>query len=149
MPFPLLLSSEPYSTHQFTMFCPYCRDGDDTLFKCLPPQPHVTHIHSLEHWHYCNKHWCPIHYPYCYVLTLPLLFLIPLHLFTHPHMKLPIPGTALLSSLNSPILFLPTLLISSLALLPKLPLSLPCYALGYIPLTASLSSIPIILMGTP
>jgi hypothetical protein len=39
-------------------------------------------------------------------------------------------------------------LISSLTLLPKLPLSLPCYALGHIPLTASLSSVPIILMGT-
>ena len=64
MPFSLLLRSEPYSTHQFTPFRPYRKDNDDMHFRQLPPRPHVTHIHPLEHWCYCTERWCPIHYPY-------------------------------------------------------------------------------------
>ena len=55
MPFPLLLRSEPYSTHQYTAFRPYRKDGDDMHFRQLPPRPHITHIHSLEHWRYCTE----------------------------------------------------------------------------------------------
>jgi hypothetical protein len=63
-------------------------------------------------------------------------------------MRLLIPGTASLSSLTSPTPFPLTLLTFSLAL-PQNPLVLlPCYALGHIPLTASLSSALIVLMET-
>jgi hypothetical protein len=76
----------------------------------------------------------------CYVLILPILFLIPLHLITHPHTRLLIPGTALLSSLTSLMLFLLTLLTFS----PALPLNLlpfaPLCALGCILPIVSLSS---------
>ena len=85
----------------------------------------------------------------CYVLTLPLLFLIPHHPFTPLPTKPLIPGTALQSSLTSPIPFLLTLLISSLALPLSPSTSNPCYALGPIPPTVSLSSALIILMETP
>jgi len=85
----------------------------------------------------------------CYVLILPLLFLTPPCLFTHLPIRLLIPGTALLSSWTSPIPFPLTPLISSLTLPLNLFLLLPCYALGHIPLTASLSSTPIVLMETP
>jgi hypothetical protein len=85
----------------------------------------------------------------CYILNLPLLFLIHPHPFTHLPTKPPIPRTALLSSLTSLILFLLIPLIFSLAL-PLNPFaSLPYYVLGHIPLTASLSSAPTILMETP
>jgi len=64
-------------------------------------------------------------------------------------MKPLIPGTVLPLSLTSPIPFPPTLLISFLALPLNLSIFHPCYALGHIPLTASLSSALTILMGTP
>ena len=60
-----------------------------------------------------------------------------------------IPGIALLSSLTSPILFLLTPLTSSPALPQNLLVFLPYYALGHIPLIASLSSTPIVLTGIP
>jgi hypothetical protein len=55
----------------------------------------------------------------CYVLILPLLFLILPHLLTHPLTRLLIPGTASLLSLSSLIPFRLTLLISSLMLPPS------------------------------
>jgi len=66
---------------------------------------------------------------WCYILTLPLLFLTPLHPFIYPPTKSLIPGTALPSSLTSPIPFLLTLLISSLVLPLNCLTSSPCYAL--------------------
>jgi hypothetical protein len=45
--------------------------------------PRITHSHRSQH--------CPS----CYVLALPLLFLIPPHPLTHLRMRPPIPGTAL------------------------------------------------------
>jgi hypothetical protein len=63
---------------------------------------------------------------FCYILTLPLLFLTLLHLPTCPHIRLLIPGTALLLSLTFPILFPLTLLIS----FPALPLNLLPFALS-------------------
>ena len=84
----------------------------------------------------------------CYILTLPLLFLFPLRPCIHLLMRLPILRIASLSSLSSQIPSLLTPLISS----PILPLSqlisVPYYILGLIPLTASLSSAPIIQMET-
>jgi len=62
--------------------------------------------------------------------------------------RLLILGTALPSSLTTPIPFLLTLLISSLALPLNHFVSSSCYALGYILVTTSLSSAPIALMGT-
>jgi hypothetical protein len=87
-------------------------------------------------------------YLFCYVLTLPLLFLTPPHLLTHLCMKPLIPGTVLLLSLTFLTPFPLTLLIFSLALPLHLLILLPCYGLGHIPLTASLSSAPIVLTGT-
>jgi hypothetical protein len=85
----------------------------------------------------------------CYILILPLLFLILLHLFIHLPTKHLIPGTVLLLSLTSLTLF-PLISLTSSPALPQNPLVLlPYYALGHIPLTTSLSSTPIILMGTP
>jgi hypothetical protein len=84
----------------------------------------------------------------CYDLILPLLFLTPLHLFIHLPTKLLIPGTALLLSLTSLILFPLTPLTSSPALPQNQLVLVPYYALGHIPLTASLSSAPIVLMET-
>jgi hypothetical protein len=55
--------------------------------------------------------------------------------------------TALLSSLSSLIPFLLILLISLLAFPQNPSVLFPCYALGHIPLTASLSSTPIVLTG--
>ena len=86
---------------------------------------------------------------YCHVLILPLLFLIPPHLLTHPLMRLPIPGTASLLSLSSLILSLLTLLISSLVLLLNQLISAPYYVLCLILLTTSLSSTLIVLTETP
>jgi hypothetical protein len=86
---------------------------------------------------------------WCYDLILPLLFLIPLPLLIRLHTRSPIPGTALLSSLTSPIPFPLIPLISFLALPQNLLTLLLYYALGHIPLTASLSSIPTELTGTP
>ena len=107
----------------------------------------------MQPWHHncCQTHvgvprsW---HSP-CYVLTLPLLFLIPPCLLTHLPMKHLILGTALLLSLTSLIPFLLTPLTSSLALPQNLLTLVPYYALGHIPLTTSVSSAPIILMGIP
>jgi hypothetical protein len=84
-----------------------------------------------------------------YILTLPLLFLLPLCLFAHLPMRPLIPGIASLLSLTSLILSLLTLLISFLALPQNPSVLLSYYTLGHIPLTTSLSSAPIILMGTP
>jgi hypothetical protein len=69
--------------------------------------------------------------------------------FIHLSTRLLIPGTALLLSLTSLILFPLTPLTSSPALPQSLLVLLPYYALGHIPLTTSLSSDPIILTGTP
>jgi hypothetical protein len=84
----------------------------------------------------------------CYVLTLPLLFLIPLRLLTHLPTKSLILGTVLQSSPSSLILFQLILLISSPILPPSQLSCTPCYILGHIPLTASLSSTLIALTET-
>jgi hypothetical protein len=96
-------------------------------------------VHMLD----CNS-------PYlgCYILSLPLLFLIPPHLLTHPHIRLLIPGTVLLLSPSSLISFPHNLLTFSLVLLPSQLILAPCYIPGLIPITASLSSTPIILTET-
>jgi len=104
--------------------------------------------HQKLEWHQCYVTWWGTQVCEYYILTLPLLFLIPPHLFIHLPMRLLIPGTALLLSPTSLIPFLLIPLISSLAL-PLTPLaSLPCYVLGLIPLTALLSSTPTVLTGT-
>jgi hypothetical protein len=88
-------------------------------------------------------------HPRCYVLNLPLLFLFLLLLLTHLHTRHLIPGTALLLSLTSPILFLLTPL-TSFHVSPQSQLILaPYYVLGPIPLTTSPSSDLITLMGIP
>jgi hypothetical protein len=85
----------------------------------------------------------------CYVLTLPLLFLIPHHPFTLLPTRLLIPGTALLWSLASLTLFLLIPLISSLTLPPNpLPFAPLCVA-GHILLTALPTFTPDALMETP
>jgi len=85
----------------------------------------------------------------CYILTLPLLFLTPPHPFIHLPIKPPTPGTVLPLSPTSLTPFPLTPLISSLIFPLNLSILLHCYTLGHIPLTASLSSALIILMGTP
>jgi len=82
----------------------------------------------------------------CYILTLPLLFLTPLHPFTHLSMRLLINRTVLLSSLTSPIPYPLTPLMSSLALLLNLLTSSSCYALGSILPITLLSSTPTVLI---
>jgi hypothetical protein len=69
--------------------------------------------------------------------------------FIHLSTRLLIPGTALLLSLTSLILFPLTSLTSSPALPQNLLVLVPYYAHGHIPLTTSLSSAPIVLMETP
>jgi hypothetical protein len=85
----------------------------------------------------------------CYVLNLPLLFLILPHPFTHLPMRLPIPETALLWSLTSLTLSLLIPLIS----FPALPLNpllfAPLCAPGYTLPIASLSSAPDVLTEIP
>ncbi len=64
MPFPLLLCSYPYSTHQFTNFKPYHIDGEAHILKPTA-RPHVTYIHTLELHSFCREHGvCLTHYPY-------------------------------------------------------------------------------------
>ena len=58
-----LLRSYPYTTHRFTQFRPFRIDHDDTELR-LPPRPHLTHAHTLEHRTFCREAVCPTHYPY-------------------------------------------------------------------------------------
>ena len=58
-----LLCPWPYSTHQFTKFCPYHTNGDPTELQ-LTACPHQTHVHTLEHSTFCYRCICPTHYPY-------------------------------------------------------------------------------------
>jgi hypothetical protein len=107
----------------------------------MPPPPSMGHgAHSYKGHGTCGRK--------CYVLILPLLFLMPPHLLIHLHTRHLILGTALLSSLTSLIPFPLTPLTSSLTLPQNLLTLLSYYTLGHIPLTASLSSVPIILTGT-
>jgi hypothetical protein len=85
----------------------------------------------------------------CYVLTLPLLFLILPRLFTPLVTRLLIPGTALLWSLTSLTSSQPILLISFHALpLNQLPFT-PLCAVGPILLITLPTSAPGALMETP
>jgi len=86
---------------------------------------------------------------FCYILTLPLLFLIPPRLLTHLHTRPPISGTALLLSLTFLILFLRTCLIFSLTLLLNPSSSNLCYVLGPILPIALLSSAHCVLIEIP
>ena len=85
----------------------------------------------------------------CYILSLPLLFLIQPCPSAHLLTRLLIPGTALLSSLISLIPFPLILLRFSLISPLNLSISSPCYALGLILPTASLSSTLMVLTETP
>ena len=58
-----LLRSYPYTTHRFSHFRAFRTDGDDTKMP-LPPRPHFTHAHTLEHHTFCCESVCPTHYPY-------------------------------------------------------------------------------------
>ena len=58
-----LLCPWPYSSHHFTKFHPYQTDRDSIELQ-LMPQPHETHVHTLEHSTFCYEQVCPTHYPY-------------------------------------------------------------------------------------
>jgi hypothetical protein len=86
---------------------------------------------------------------HCYILALPLLFLTLLRPSIYPLTKLLVLRIALPLPPTSPIPSPLTLLISFLTSPLNHLVSSPCYALGHILPTASLTSTPIILMGTP
>jgi hypothetical protein len=102
----------------------------------------------------CKQVWFfdkpdPHQHSQCYVLTLPLLFLILHHLFTLLPMRPPTPGTALPWSLTFLTLSLLIPLISYPVLPPNpLPFA-PLCADGHILLTTLPSSVPAALMETP
>jgi hypothetical protein len=136
--------------YQANVAKPLDRDSVNSLiFDLSGVVPGINWINWFEQHHpeICAS-WPGNLDPKCYVLNLPLLFLIPLRPLTHLHTRLLILGTALLSSLTSLMLSLLTPLIFSPAFPPNpLPFA-PLCALGRILLIALLSSTPDVLTVT-